>query len=102
MAEYDGRWHIEAMTPMGKQTSVLDLEVQGSTATGTLAGPDGEASEILDAKVDGSKVEFGVQTVKPMAMRIHLALEFDGDAVTGKVKAGIFPPARAAGWRVVD
>ncbi|WP_062461029.1 hypothetical protein [Demequina soli] len=100
MADIDGRWHIEAMTPMGKQTSVLDLAVSGSSATGTLAGPDGTSSEILDAKVDGSRVEFGIQTTTPMAMKINLSLEFEGDAVTGKVKAGIFPPARAAGWRV--
>ncbi|WP_062290233.1 hypothetical protein [Demequina phytophila] len=102
MADIDGRWHIEAMTPMGKQTSVLDLAVRGTSATGSLAGPDGESSEILEAKVDGSKVEFGVQTTKPMAMKINLSLDFDGDAVSGKVKAGIFPPARATGWRVVD
>lgn len=102
MADIDGRWHIEAMTPMGKQTSVLDITVDGTSASGTLSGPDGEASAIVESSVAGAAVELAVRVEKPMAMKLNLSLAFDGDAVAGKVKAGIFPPARATGWRLAE
>ncbi|GAA1467156.1 hypothetical protein [Microbacterium thalassium] len=102
MSDIDGRWHIEAQSPMGKQTSILDLTADGATASGQLVGPDGETTDILDGKVDGTNVDFRIELTKPMAMRINFALDIDGDTLTGKVKAGIFPPSRATGWRVGD
>lgn len=100
MSEIDGRWNIEAYSPMGKQTSVLDVTTNGETATGTLTAPDGMTSPIENAHVNGPVLDFTVETVKPMAMTIHITVTVDGDELTGKVKAGIFPPAKATGARL--
>jgi hypothetical protein len=99
MAQIDGRWTIEADSPMGKQVFNLDLVVSGASAAVKLTGPDGVTTPV-EAKVDGSTVEFKMQIKEPMSLKLAFTLAFDGDAVTGKIKPGMFPAAKVTGFRV--
>lgn len=100
MTQIDGQWTIEANSPVGKQTVVLDITTDGTTANGTLTGPDGLVVPIEDATVDGAKVGFKIRMTTPVAMSLAFTLTFDSDELTGKVKAGLFPATKATGQRV--
>ncbi len=100
MTQIDGRWHIEAQTPMGKQVSTLHITTDGGDARGTLLGPDGKETPIEEGKVDGSSVSFKVHLPAPVKMTLKINLEFDDDAVVGKIKAGIMPASKATGTRL--
>jgi hypothetical protein len=99
MAQIDGRWTIEADSPMGKQVFTADLATADGTAKGTLTGPDG-TPEPIEGKVDGSTLSFQMEITTPMKLKLTFTLTFDGDAVTGKIKPGMFPAAKVTGFRV--
>lgn len=100
MTQIDGRWQIEAQTPMGKQVSTLEIATDGGEASGALVGPDGKTTTIQDGKVEGSSVSFKVHLPAPMKMTLKIDLDFDGDNLTGKIKAGIMPASKATGKRI--
>jgi hypothetical protein len=98
MAQIDGRWTIEADSPMGKQVFNLDLAADGAAAAVKLTGPDGVVQP-AEAKVDGSTVSFKIEIKEPMSLKLAFTLTFEGDAVTGKIKPGVFPAAKVTGFR---
>jgi hypothetical protein len=102
MSQIDGSWRIEVPSPMGTQVFVLDVKTDGATASGTVTGPDGAPIDILDPAVKGSELVFRIEITTPMALKITFTLNFNDDEVSGKIKAGVFPAAKAAGKRVKD
>ncbi|WP_353816523.1 hypothetical protein [Agromyces sp. SYSU T00266] len=99
MSQMDGRWHIESPSPMGKQESQLDVVTNGGTATGTITSMGG-STDILDATVDGDNLSFHIDVTTPMKMKINFNLTIEGDALSGKIKAGFFPSSKATGRRL--
>jgi hypothetical protein len=99
MTQFDGRWEIEASSPMGKLDFTLDLATDGASASGKLTVAD-QPSAPFEGTMDGSALTFEIDIDKPLSVKIAFTLAFDGDSVSGKVRPGRFPGAKARGSRV--
>jgi hypothetical protein len=58
-ADVDGNWAGTLSTPGGDFPATFTFKADGTTLTGTTAGPDGDV-KIADGKVDGDKLSFTV------------------------------------------
>jgi hypothetical protein len=94
----DGTWQITAQTPMGEQQSTIELAESAGALTGRMTAP--EDSAVYDGSANGDEVSWRVDITKPMALKLHVTATVDGDSMSGKIKAGIFPAAPFTAQRV--
>lgn len=93
-----GEYDCVTKSPMGDQKSVLTVNVDGDSWTGSNAGPMG-ALEITDGKVDGNTLTWTMDMKVPMPMKLEGTATVDGDTITGQVKAGAFGSMAMSGTR---
>ena len=93
-----GVYDCVTKSPMGDQKSVLTLEVDGDTVTGTNAGAQG-SMEVEEGKVDGNSATWVMNMTVPMPMKLEAAVTVDGDDLSGSVKAGAFGEMAMTGTR---
>ncbi len=93
-----GVYDCVTKSPMGDQKSVLTLEVDGDTVTGTNAGGTG-SMDVEDGKVDGNSASWTMNMTVPMPMKLEANVTVDGDELTGTVKAGAFGEMAMTGTR---
>lgn len=93
-----GQYNVTLNTPMGAQQGVLDIQVEGSTLTGTMTGAQG-ALPLSDGKADGNALSWKAAMTQPMPMTLEFNAAVDGDAISGTVKLGAFGNATFAGSR---
>ncbi|WOE75751.1 hypothetical protein [Alterisphingorhabdus coralli] len=84
-----GSYDCVTKSPMGDQTSVLTVNVDGDSWTGENAGQMGTL-EITDGKVDGNTLTWTMDMKVPMPMKLECEATVDGDSLTGTVNAGAF------------
>lgn len=94
-----GSYECVLKSPMGDQKSVMTVNVDGDTWTGTNAGAQGTL-ECKDGKVDGNTITWSMDLTVPMPMKLEGTATVDGDAITGSVKAGMFGTFPLNGTRV--
>ena len=94
----EGKWEITVQTPMGAQSSTLELAADGSSLTGTQSG-NGETIAIYDGSVDGDAATWKLDVQQPMPLSITFTATVDGDSISGQAQAGAFPPAPFTGSR---
>jgi len=94
----DGTWNITLQTPMGAQSSTVELASDGSTLTGTQSG-NAETGAIYDGSVDGDTATWKVDITKPMRLSVTFTATIDGDSISGTAKAGMFPKSTFVGAR---
>lgn len=85
----EGVYDCVTQSPMGAQDSVLTINVDGDTVTGTNEGAQG-AMDIEEGKVDGNSMNWVMNMTVPMPMKLEASVTVDGDQLTGSVKAGAF------------
>jgi len=93
-----GVYDCVTKTPMGDQNSVLTLNVEGDTVTGSNVGAQG-SMELEDGKADGDSASWTMNMTVPMPMKLEASVSVDGDALTGSVKAGAFGEMAMTGTR---
>lgn len=93
-----GVYDCVTKSPMGDQKSVLTLNVDGDTVTGTNAGAQG-SMEVEEGKVDGNSASWVMNMTVPMPMKLEANVTVDGDDLTGTVKAGAFGEMAMTGTR---
>lgn len=98
MSTIDGTWNTVIVTPMGQQSAVLNFVTDGGALTGT-AIQNGVPTDLVDGTVDGNDVSFTASTTVPFPLELGFALSVDGDAISGTVTAGPFPPSQLTGTR---
>jgi hypothetical protein len=98
VSSVDGTWNTSMSTPMGKQDVLFTFVTDGDTLTGT-ATQGGQSTEITDGSADGDNIEFGLAVTVPMPLNLQFSLAVAGDAISGTVKAGPFPPIPLTGTR---
>jgi hypothetical protein len=94
----DGTWKITVQTPMGAQSSTLELSSDGGQLSGTQSG-NGESGAIYDARVEGDSASWKIDITRPMALTVTFTAKVDGDAISGTAKAGMFGSASFSGTR---
>lgn len=93
-----GKYNVTLNTPMGAQQGVLDIDVEGSTLTGTMTGAQG-ALPLSDGKADGNALTWKAAMTQPMPMTLDFNAKVEGDAISGTVKLGAFGNATFSGSR---
>lgn len=81
-----GKWEISLESPMGAQTSILDLKAEGDVLTGTQTNSDNVPVEISDGVVSGDSFSYMVKFKKPMPMKIKADGKVEGDKISGIAK----------------
>jgi hypothetical protein len=96
-----GTWNMTIDTPIGKQHATLELaENADGTWTGTSHSVDsGETSDLSDLSVNGNEVTWHQAVTKPMKLNLKCTVTIDGDKLSGKAKAGMFPAVSMTGER---
>jgi hypothetical protein len=94
-----GSYECVLKSPMGDQKSVLTVNVDGDTWTGSNAGAQGSL-ECKDGKVDGNTITWSMDMTVPMPMKLEGTATVDGDSISGSVKAGMFGTFPMTGTRV--
>jgi hypothetical protein len=94
-----GTWNMSIKTPMGEQKSVLTLVQDGGSLTGTNQDVGGEPLPIKDGAVQGANLSWKFDVKRPFPMTVEFNLALDGDRLSGKAKAGMFPPAPVSATR---
>ncbi|MDM7965109.1 hypothetical protein [Blastomonas fulva] len=93
-----GQYDCVTKSPMGDQKSVLTVNVDGDSWTGSNAGQMG-ALDINDGKVDGNTLTWTMDMKVPMPMKLEGTATVDGDTISGQVKAGAFGTMAMTGTR---
>lgn len=93
-----GQYDCVTKSPMGDQKSVLTVNVDGDTWTGSNAGQMGTL-EINDGKVDGNTLTWTMDMKVPMPMKLEGTATVDGDNIIGQIKAGAFGTMAMNGTR---
>jgi hypothetical protein len=96
-----GTWDLTIDTPMGKQYGRLELieNPDGSWQGTSLSKDSGEEAPLTDISVNGNEVSWQQAVTKPMKLNLKCTVTVDGDTLTGKAKAGIFPAVSMTGER---
>jgi hypothetical protein len=94
-----GSYECVVKSPMGDQKSVMTVNVDGDSWTGTNAGAQGSLV-CNDGKVDGNTITWNMDMTVPMPMKLEGTATIDGDTLTGSVKAGMFGSMPLSGTRV--
>jgi hypothetical protein len=96
-----GTWNMTIDTPLGKQHARLELtEGTDGTWQGTSHSTDsGETSDLTDISVSGNDVSWQQAVTKPMKLNLKCTVTIDGDTLSGKAKAGMFPAVKMTGER---
>lgn len=93
-----GQYDCVTKSPMGDQKSVLPVNVDGDSWTGSNAGQMGSL-DITDGKVDGNTLTWTMDMKVPMPMKLEGTATVDGDTITGQIKAGAFGTMAMSGTR---
>ena len=77
-----GKWNLTINSPMGQQTSVLELNADGTGVTSSQLG----SAQITGAKIDGNSASYNI-TIDAMGQKMELACtaKADGDKLTGDI-----------------
>ncbi len=94
-----GKYECVTRSPMGDQTSILTVEVDGTTFSGSNSGPMGNLA-ITGGAVDGNTISWSSDITVPMPMKLDCKATIEGDEVTGTVSAGMFGSFPMTGKRI--
>ena len=94
----DGTWNITLQTPMGAQSSTVELVSDGARLTGTQSG-NGESGPIYDGSIDGAVATWKVDITRPLPLTVTFTATVEGDSISGTARAGVFPPSPFSGAR---
>jgi hypothetical protein len=93
-----GTYDVVTKTPMGDQTGVFTVNIDGDTFTGSVNGAMG-SMDVSNGKVDGDRLTWTMDMKVPMPMTLECEATVSGDALSGSVKAGAFGSMAMTGTR---
>ncbi len=94
----DGKWNLTINTPMGAQSSTLEVASSGASLTGTQTGAQG-GQAISNGSVNGDEASWSIDIVVPMPMTLSFKGKVDGDKLSGTVTLGAFGDSTFMGER---
>ncbi|WP_049976425.1 NmrA family NAD(P)-binding protein [Azospirillum sp. B506] len=97
----DGIWDCTVSTPVGKDPHEL---VMRSAPDGTLSGEmtnlkNGISMPLQNGRIDGDRLTWSMQLVKPFKVTLRIEVGVDGDQLTGQASAGMIGRAAIRGTR---
>lgn len=98
VTKIDGSWTTVTQTPMGDQVAELTLQTSGDSLTGTRIDAMG-TMEIENGKVEGNRATWTMNLTMPFQMELEADVTFDGDTLSGTIRAGSFGTSPVTGTR---
>ena len=98
MANVDGQWECVTRTPMGAQESVLTINADGGSFSGSNVGALGSI-DIEGGKVDGDTLTWEMEISTPFPMKLSARATVTGDRIEGMVDAGMMGAMPMSGTR---
>jgi hypothetical protein len=95
----NGDWQVTVNSPMGVQKGTLTLVANGPALSGKIEIPQGTQT-FANGKVNGDDLSWNIKMTQPMPMELQFSAVVKGDAISGKVKLGMFGNADFSGMRV--
>jgi uncharacterized protein YbjT (DUF2867 family) len=100
--DIDGVWACTVNTPVGKDSYELTMR---TTADGLLNGEmrnlkNGTILSLLDGKVNGNRLTWGMQLVKPFKMTLKVEVAVEGKELAGHASAGMIGKAAIRATRM--
>ena len=92
-------WRLMVKAPMGSQEMTMKVDRDGAAFSGGIDSPMGSEA-ISDGEIDGDTLRWVMKTKKPMPMTLNFEATIAGDALSGKVKMGMFGEATLTGERL--
>ncbi|MBS0578149.1 MAG: hypothetical protein JSR36_02680 [Proteobacteria bacterium] len=91
MAGFSGKWDMVTKSPMGAQSSTLDLQESGGSITGSTTSPMVGTLTLENGKASGRSATWTVKMTVPMPLTLDAQVTLDSDdTFAGTVKAGAF------------
>jgi carbon-monoxide dehydrogenase large subunit len=97
-ARIDGDWQMTLATPMGAQVMTGHFETSGSALTGYLTSEQGRQD--FAGTIEAGRLKFDLKVEQPMKITLKYDLLVEGDAISGKVKMGMFGSSKLTGQRL--
>jgi hypothetical protein len=94
-----GKYECVTRSPMGDQTSILTVEVDGDSFSGSNSGPMGNMA-ITGGTIDGNTISWSSDITVPMPMKLDCKATIEGDELSGTVTAGMFGSFPMTGKRI--
>lgn len=95
----DGTWRLVIESPMGKQDFSVELKQEGGQLTGTLINnANNVTTDVFDGVVDGDELRWKCK-LQQIKMTLSFTARVLDDALSGKVKAGVFGTYNVTGQR---
>ncbi len=88
-----GKYECLTKTPMGDQTAVLTVNIDGDQFTGDNVGTMG-SDVVVDGRVDGNRLTWKFNLTSPLPITLECEATVDGDTISGSYTApgfGAFP-----------
>lgn len=91
MAGFSGKWDMVTKSPMGAQSSTLELAEAGGALTGATSASMIGTLPLENGRVNGKSATWTIKMTVPMALSLDAEVTLDGDdTFAGTVKAGAF------------
>jgi carbon-monoxide dehydrogenase large subunit len=94
----DGDWQMTMTTPMGAQEMTGHFETAGTALTGHLTSAEGRQD--FTGTAEAGRIRFELKVEQPMKLTLKYDLQVEGDAISGKVKMGMFGSSKLTGQRI--
>ena len=95
-----GKYKIEMSTPMGAQSSDLELKAEGNSLSGIMTSPFGD-QEFSDGSVNGDDMEWVINANSPMGpMKLEFTAKVSGDEISGTAVMGTMGSLPFTGTRM--
>lgn len=95
-----GTWNVVTETPVGKQTTEVELSEDGSGLAG-VARDRWHAEDLVlkDVRYDGGTLSWAMTMTKPIRLDLRYEVTVDGDSLSGQAKAGRLLRSKVTGTR---
>lgn len=100
----DGVWDFAVATPMGQEPHEMTIKTH---ADGTLTGEvrhlkNGTVMQIEEGRHSGNTLTWKMRMEKPIKVKLSVAIQVDGNTLSGGAKAGLFGKAKISGQRITE
>lgn len=86
----DGTWNCTIKTPLGPQTSTLEVVSSSGKLTGKQSGPAHGEQEIENGTVDGDTASWSIDITSPAPLTLTFDGTVSGNSLSGTVTLGSF------------
>lgn len=96
-----GTWNVVTDTPIGKQTTLVELSETGDGLRGVARDQwHADPLELREVRLDGDRLRWAMTMTKPLRLELTFDVAVEGDRLSGRAKAGRLLSSKVTGHKV--